>query len=86
MVASGDGATMTLTGAQVKEARKLLGWTQPRIAGELGIGVSQIASFEAGKSQLSVLQTSVLKRVLEAGGVEFIAEHGAAGVRLRKTG
>jgi transcriptional regulator with XRE-family HTH domain len=62
---------LTLTGAQVKSARSLLSWTQSRIAGELGISVSQVASFEAGKSQLTVLQTSVLKRVLEKAGVEF---------------
>jgi transcriptional regulator with XRE-family HTH domain len=62
---------MILTGAQLKAARTLLGWTQQRIAGELGISVSQIVSFEAGKSQLSVLQTSVLRRVREAAGIEF---------------
>jgi transcriptional regulator with XRE-family HTH domain len=62
---------LTLTGPQVRAARTLLGWTQPRIAGELGISVSQVVSFEAGRSQLSVLQTSVLKRVLERAGVEF---------------
>jgi transcriptional regulator with XRE-family HTH domain len=71
MAASNDGAPMNLTGAQCKAARTLLNWTQPRIAGELGISVSQVASFEAGKSQLSVLQTSVLRRVLERAGVEF---------------
>jgi transcriptional regulator with XRE-family HTH domain len=65
---------LTLTGAQLKAARSLLNWTQPRIAGKRGISVSQIANFEAGKSQLSVLQTSVLKRVLENAGVEFDAE------------
>jgi transcriptional regulator with XRE-family HTH domain len=62
---------MTLTGAQVAEARKLLGWTRPQIAAELGISVSQITSFEAGKSELSVLHASVLKRVFEKAGVAF---------------
>jgi transcriptional regulator with XRE-family HTH domain len=73
---------MTLTGAQVAEARAFLGWTRPQIAAELGISVSQVASFEAGKSQLTVLQTSVLKRVLERAGVEFTNE--PEGARLRK--
>jgi transcriptional regulator with XRE-family HTH domain len=73
---------LTLAGAQLKAARSLLGWTQPRIAGELGISVSQIVSFEAGKSQLSVLQTSVLKRVLERAGVAF--DDKGHGVRMRE--
>jgi hypothetical protein len=40
---------MTIAGAQVKAARTLPGWTQPQIAGELGISVSQNVSFEAAK-------------------------------------
>jgi transcriptional regulator with XRE-family HTH domain len=73
---------MTLTGAQVADARRLLGWTRPQVAGELGISVSQVASIEAGKSQFTVLQASVLKRVLERAGVEFTNE--PEGARLRK--
>jgi transcriptional regulator with XRE-family HTH domain len=71
---------MTFTGVQVAEARALLGWTRPQIAAELGISVSQVVSFESGKSQLTVLQASVLKRVLERAGVEFTSE----GARLRE--
>jgi transcriptional regulator with XRE-family HTH domain len=84
MVASDDGARMTITGAQVAEARKLLSWTRPQVASELGISVSQVVSFEAGKSQLTVLQTSVLKRALEAAGVEFMASGGVPGLRMRE--
>jgi transcriptional regulator with XRE-family HTH domain len=72
---------MTLTGAQVRAARTLLGWPQHRLATELGISLSEFASFEAGKSQLTVLQTSVLKRVLDRAGVEFEDD---GGVRLRE--
>ena len=68
---------MTLTGAQARAARSLLGWTQNRMADELRTRLSEYASFEAGKSQLSVLQTSVLKRVLERSGVVFDAADGA---------
>jgi transcriptional regulator with XRE-family HTH domain len=59
--------------AQVAEARKLLGWTRAKIAAELGISVSQIASFELGNAELTVLQTSVLRRSLERAGVRFDA-------------
>ena len=76
---------MMITGAQVRDARKLLGWPQHRMADELRIRLSEYASFEAAKSRLLVLQTSVLRRVLEAAGIEFIAENGGgASVRLRK--
>jgi transcriptional regulator with XRE-family HTH domain len=62
---------MTITGAQVKAARTLLGWTQHRTADELRIRLSEFARLEAGKSQLTVFQMSVLKRVLERAGVAF---------------
>jgi hypothetical protein len=52
----------------------VLGGTQPKIAAELGISISQVASFEAGKPQLSVLQASVIKRDLEKAGIAFDAE------------
>jgi transcriptional regulator with XRE-family HTH domain len=72
---------VTLTGAQVRAARTLLDWPQHRMADELRVRLSEYAGFEAGKSQLSVLQTSVLKRVLEQAGVGF-EDNGR--VRLRE--
>jgi transcriptional regulator with XRE-family HTH domain len=62
---------MTLTGAQAKAARQLLSWPQYRLAAELGVSQTEIARFELGKRRLSALQTSVLKRALEAAGIEF---------------
>jgi hypothetical protein len=73
---------MNLTGTQVHAARKLLGWPQHRMADELRVRLSEYAGFEAAKSQLSVLQTSVLKRVLEKAGVEFHDK--GHGVRMRE--
>jgi transcriptional regulator with XRE-family HTH domain len=72
---------MILTGAQVAGARALLGWTRPQIAAELGISVSRVASFEAGKSELAVFHGSVLKRVFEKAGVRF---DGRGGVQLER--
>ena len=60
---------MTLTGAQMHATRKLLGWPQHRMADELRTRLSEYRSFEAGRVELSVLQTSVLRRVLEAAGI-----------------
>src|ERR1700722_14504709 len=62
---------LTMTGEQVRAARALLKWPQNRLAADLGLSQSEIASFEVGKSQLSVLQTTVLKRAFEAAGIEF---------------
>jgi transcriptional regulator with XRE-family HTH domain len=74
---------MTLTGAQLKAARELLGWPQHRVAAELGVSQSAIARFELGKGRLSALQTSVLKRAFEAAGVEF-TNGGEPGVKLSR--
>jgi len=55
------------------------------MAGEIGISLSEFASFEAGRSQLSRLQSSVLKSTLEAAGVIFLEENGEGpGVSMRK--
>jgi len=69
---------MTLTGAQVREARKLLGWTLTSLASPSGVDSKHLDAFERGKRRRSVLDLSVLQRVLEAAGVEFIAERGVA--------
>ena len=73
---------MTLTGAQARAARKLLGWPQHRMADELRTRLSEYRGFEAGAVELSVLQTSLLKRILAAAGVEF--DDSGQGVRLIK--
>jgi transcriptional regulator with XRE-family HTH domain len=72
---------MTITGEQVKAARALLKWPQHRLAAEIGVSQSEINSFESGRTRLSVLQASVLKRILETVGVEFA--DGAPGARLK---
>jgi transcriptional regulator with XRE-family HTH domain len=76
-----------ITGAQVKAARALLGWTQLQLAKEMHANATTVKNFEAGKRRLSVLETTVIRRILEAAGVEFIAENGGEpGVKLRRAG
>jgi hypothetical protein len=60
-----------LTGAQVKAARALLGWSITKLEGSTGVCSLIIANFEAAKGRPSVLQRTVLRRVLAAAGVEF---------------
>jgi transcriptional regulator with XRE-family HTH domain len=75
---------MIITAAQVREARKLLGWSGPSLAAKSAVDAKHLDAFERGKRRMSLLDLSVIQRTLAAAGIEFIAEHGAAGVRLRK--
>ena len=75
---------MIIAAAQVREARKLLGWTVTALAARTGVDSKHLEGFEREKRRLSVLDLSVIQTTLAGAGVEFIAEHGAAGVRLRK--
>jgi transcriptional regulator with XRE-family HTH domain len=76
---------MIITPAQVREARKLLGWTVTALATPSGVDPKHLESFEREKRRLSVLDLSVIQTTLAGAGVEFIAENGGgAGVRLRK--
>jgi transcriptional regulator with XRE-family HTH domain len=53
----------------MKAARQLLGWTQSRLAGEVGVSASNIAKLENGDGAISVLTVSTIRRALtEAGG------------------
>jgi predicted transcriptional regulator len=74
-----------LTPAQCRAARALIGWSQQDLAGNAGVGTVAIHQLESGTSQPRRSTLEVIKRALEKGGVEFIAENGGgAGVRLRK--
>jgi transcriptional regulator with XRE-family HTH domain len=73
---------MTITPGQVKAARELLGWSQSKLAGESGVSASTIRKFEAGDRRPPMLDLSVVRRMLEDGGAEFV--DGEPGVKLRK--
>jgi transcriptional regulator with XRE-family HTH domain len=75
---------MTITGRQVKEARQLLGWTLDRLAGESDLSTTTISRLESGKGPATSSSLSSIRCALENAGVEFTAEDGGAGVRLRK--
>ena len=75
---------MTITGEQVRAARKLLGWSRSDLAGHSGVSSTTIGNFETGRRKASVLDLSVVRRAFEAAEVEFIADNAeGAGVRLR---
>ena len=75
---------MSITAAQCRAARGLLGWTQQTLAGRAGIGTVAINQLENDVSQPRRATLDVIRRAFEAAGVEFIDENGGGpGVRLR---
>jgi transcriptional regulator with XRE-family HTH domain len=76
---------MIITGVQVTEARRLLGWTRNRLAGESGLSPAIISRLEAGKRWPTVPRLLLIRCVLEDFGVIFVEENcEGPGVRLRK--
>jgi transcriptional regulator with XRE-family HTH domain len=65
-------------------ARVALGWGVRDLAREAGVSTDTVARLERGEV-LKEATLAVIRRALEAAGVEFIAENGGGpGVRLRK--
>lgn len=74
-----------MTPEQCREARRLLGWHQQRLAIQAGSCLISVAGFEAGTRATREVTIKAFQSALEAAGVEFMAENGGgAGVRLRK--
>jgi Rrf2 family protein len=71
---------MTITGRRVKIARRLLGWSQEKLAGKLDVEATSIRRFEA-TNRYTILDISAMRLILEEAGVEFI--DGEPGVTLK---
>lgn len=76
---------MTITGRQIREARRLLGWRRLDLGRHSLLTVPLIDAVESsdGVAWLSHLQENALRSTLEAAGVEFIPGSDG-GVRLRR--
>jgi predicted transcriptional regulator len=76
---------MMITPEQCRAARGLLDWSQQDLAREAEVGIVTVRQLEAGVHQPRRATLVVVRRTLEAAGVEFIDENGGgAGVRLRE--
>jgi ribosome-binding protein aMBF1 (putative translation factor) len=76
---------MSITGAQVKAARELLGWSRIKLTLVSGIDGGAIRRFETGESLPPRSVGTALIRSLKSAGVVFVDENGEGlGVRLRK--
>src|SRR5262249_40351457 len=74
-----------ITSSQCRAARGLLDWTQQELADRAGVGIVTVRHFEGGLNEPRRATLEVIRRALEAAGVEFIQQNGGgAGVRLRK--
>lgn len=79
-----------LTAAQIRAARALLDWTQPRLAEAAKLSVPTVRRMESdrGPSASTAANVEAVRRALEAAGVVFLdpneLKDGGEGVRLRK--
>jgi transcriptional regulator with XRE-family HTH domain len=74
-----------ITPAQCRAARGLLDWTQQDLAHRAGVGIVTVRQVESGITQPRRATLEVIRRTLEAAGVQFIDENGGGpGLRLRK--
>jgi transcriptional regulator with XRE-family HTH domain len=72
---------MTITAAQLKAAREILGWSQDDVAAASGLELPTITNFEHGKQLSPRAALADIRLTSEAAGLEFIDVR--PGVRLK---
>lgn len=73
-----------LSGAQLRAARALLGWSQEELAARSGTSNKTIARAEAVAEPGDGRAVQALVRVLEENGIVFTEESNRSGVSLQK--
>jgi transcriptional regulator with XRE-family HTH domain len=68
---AGHGAGMILTGAQVREARELLGWSRIKLAVMTSLGAQRIMLVETDDWLVTPANIERVRAVMEAAGVTF---------------
>lgn len=76
-----------MTPAQLKAARKLLGWSRDRLAGASNVPPHAVTDYEHGSTRGAVTpeRLAAIRAALEAASIEF-TNGDAPGVRLRDQG
>src|SRR5689334_16525457 len=69
----------TVTPAQVKAGRALLGWPQAELAGKAGIATSTLADFERGERSPVPNNLDAIRSALENAGISFPVGGAVAG-------
>jgi ribosome-binding protein aMBF1 (putative translation factor) len=62
---------LTVTPAQCKAARRLLGWSVDNLAHKVRLSELDIARFESGKPTMSFIGTAIIRRAFEIAGLAF---------------
>jgi transcriptional regulator with XRE-family HTH domain len=73
---------MSISPAQLKEARQLVGWSLSVVGGKSNLSASTISFFETGRRRPSAPIVSKIRKAFEVAGVEF-TNGGQSGVKLR---
>jgi hypothetical protein len=76
-----------ITGAQIRAARALIGWSAYDLAGKASLGVSTIRRAERPDRPMAmtVSNLAAVRRALRAAGIDFTFDaEGGSGVSLRK--
>jgi transcriptional regulator with XRE-family HTH domain len=72
---------MSITADRIKEARKLLGWSQVRLAVRAGVAYVRLTKYESRRLWPGAETSAAKRAALESEGIKFGE---GPGVRLRK--
>ena len=63
-----------ITGAQIRQARKLVGWSVKELGGRAKLAASTVQRAECvdGEPSITEAQAAAIRKALETAGVEFI--------------
>jgi len=76
---------MTISPAQCRAARALVGLSQADLASAAGVGISTVRDLETERRQVSAEMVAAIRQALERAGLSFIPDNGGGpGVRLAK--
>lgn len=76
---------MTISGAQSRAARGLLGWSQQELAERADVGLSVLRNLETGRASVLPASAERIRAALIAAGIVLIDENGGGqGVRLKR--
>jgi transcriptional regulator with XRE-family HTH domain len=76
---------VVITAAQIRAARELIKWSQSKLTAETDVSLASIAKFEGGGQRPSMLDLSVVQRMLKDAGVEFIKRRGKSEAEAQMT-